>query len=388
MFIFVALVSLVTALYEDDNSSVVLLDGDTFDKQINGKKELWLVQFFNSNESKSKKFEKEWERIAKAYKNIVTVAAVDYEDAEEITETYNVQKYPEIQFFTKGEASVYEGDLKAQNITHFVTEQLTEYTYKSLKKKKPKAKKDTVWGEGGIVYTFNSGNFEFGIVNNDNFWVVLFYTPQCGEQCDNLQEEFDEAADLQQTKGRIYFAKIDCFSGKDVAEKYGVTTYPTILMFPSYDKGHPVDYSVGVSAGEIADRATDLFVELGQLPELNMLKDYDDLRTECLMPKRPCVLAVLDDDEDFEKMVQKAKLVQKQLKGKKSNYVAVNYGESDEIEEMFGIEDERQIIGIDPKELEYTYMTSVLNESNIASFAKKFMKKKDKVKFVLPKEEL
>ena len=43
MFIFVALMSLVTALYDDDNSNVVILDGDTFEKQINGKKDLWLV---------------------------------------------------------------------------------------------------------------------------------------------------------------------------------------------------------------------------------------------------------------------------------------------------------------------------------------------------------
>lgn len=388
MFIFVALMSLVTALYDDDNSNVVILDGDTFEKQINGKKDLWLVQFFNSNESKSKKFEKEWERIAKAFKNIVTVAAVDFEDSEELMETYNVQKYPELQFFTKGEASVYEGDFKAQNITHFVIERLEDYTYKSLKKKKPRAKKDTVWGEGGLVFTFNAGNFDFGIVDNDNFWVVLFYTPTCGERCDLMQEEFDEAADLPDVKGKIYFAKIDAFSGKSVAERYGITDFPRVLMFPSYDKGNPIDYSEGITAGEIADRAIDLFVELGQLPELNKLKDYDDLRTECLMPKRPCVLAVLDDDdEDFEKMVQKAKLVQKQLKGKKSNYVAIDFGESDDIEEMFGIEDQRQIIGIDPVDLEYTYMTSVLNESNIAKFAKLFMKK-EKEKFVLPKEEL
>jgi hypothetical protein len=66
------------------------------------------------------------------------------------------------------------------------------------------------------------------------------------------------AAELDEVKGKVFFAKIDGYSEKYVVEKYGIDRYPKILMFPPNSKDNPVDFSEGRVATEIADHALGL----------------------------------------------------------------------------------------------------------------------------------
>jgi hypothetical protein len=86
-------------------------------------------------------------------------------------------------------------------------------------------------------------------------------------------------------------------------------------------------------------------------------------------------------------MVVRAKM--KQKKGRKTTYLGLKFGQSDDIEEMFNINDEKKIIGIDPVKKEYVYLLDKPNVKTIADFAKSFVKiEEGKRPIVLPKEDL
>ncbi|XP_068626208.1 protein disulfide-isomerase A6 homolog [Battus philenor] len=78
------------------------------------------------------------------------------------------------------------------------------------------------------VIELTPSNFERLVIKSDEVWIVEFYAPWCGH-CKNLVPEYKKAA--RALKGIIKVGGVDADQHKDLAQKYGVTGFPTIKVF-------------------------------------------------------------------------------------------------------------------------------------------------------------
>lgn len=86
------------------------------------------------------------------------------------------------------------------------------------------------------VITLDKSNFD-SIVNNEDFIFVKFYAPWCGH-CKRLAPDYEKAASILKKEG-IKLAEVDADKEKDLAQRFGITGFPTLKFF---HKGKPSDY--------------------------------------------------------------------------------------------------------------------------------------------------
>ena len=78
--------------------------------------------------------------------------------------------------------------------------------------------------------------------------LVLFYAPWCGH-CKKFHPEFSKAATTLKNES-LYLAKVDATENKKLAEKYKITSYPTIKLFSN---GRVVPYESGRTEKSVVD---------------------------------------------------------------------------------------------------------------------------------------
>ncbi|KPJ09442.1 Protein disulfide-isomerase A6 [Papilio machaon] len=78
------------------------------------------------------------------------------------------------------------------------------------------------------VIELTPSNFDRLVTKSDEIWIVEFYAPWCGH-CKNLVPEYKKAA--RALKGIIKVGGVDADQHKDLAQRYGVTGFPTIKVF-------------------------------------------------------------------------------------------------------------------------------------------------------------
>jgi len=83
--------------------------------------------------------------------------------------------------------------------------------------------------ENGVMVLDNS-NFD-DVVRNKPVVMVEFYAPGCGH-CKEFQPSYDKAAkNLKKRDPPIRLAKVDGTASAELAKKYDVSSYPTIIAF-------------------------------------------------------------------------------------------------------------------------------------------------------------
>ena len=198
-------------------SDVLVLNEDNFDILVSSKP-IILVEFYAPWCTHCKSLEPQFAKAAEILKEHtppIPLAKVDATVNEAIAKRYDVTGFPTLFIFRRGQPHVeYDGPRTTQGIVDYMKERA-----------------DPNWKpppESVIVLT--KDNFD-SIVNRQNLILVEFYAPWCGH-CKQLAPEYERAArQLSQLSKPIKLAKIDATVEKELAERFGVTGYPTLFIF-------------------------------------------------------------------------------------------------------------------------------------------------------------
>jgi thioredoxin 1 len=81
---------------------------------------------------------------------------------------------------------------------------------------------------GANVKTINEANFESEVLGSPGPVLVDFYTTWCGP-CKMLAPIVEKLAD--EYAGKLTVAKVDVDGAPNLAQKYGISSVPTIIVF-------------------------------------------------------------------------------------------------------------------------------------------------------------
>ncbi|KAJ1417172.1 Thioredoxin-like superfamily [Sesbania bispinosa] len=215
---------------------VVALTEDTFEKEV-GKDRGALVEFYAPWCGHCKRLAPEYEKLATSFKKTksVLIGKVDCDEHKSICSKYGVSGYPTIQWFSKGslEPKKYEGARTAEALAAFVNiEAGTNVKLASVP---------------SSVVVLSSDNFNEVVLDETKDVLVEFYAPWCGH-CQALAPTYEKVATAFKMDEDVVIANVDADQYKDLAEKYGVSGYPTLKFFPEgnkagedYDGGRDLD---------------------------------------------------------------------------------------------------------------------------------------------------
>ncbi|XP_027160124.1 probable protein disulfide-isomerase A6 [Coffea eugenioides] len=215
---------------------VVVLTEENFEKEV-GQDRGALVEFYAPWCGHCKKLAPEYEKLGASFKKAksVLIGKVDCDEHKSLCSKYGVSGYPTIQWFPKGslEPKKYEGARSAEALAEFVN------------------------SEGGTnvkiaavpsnVVVLTPENFDEIVLDEKKDVLVEFYAPWCGH-CKSLAPTYEKVATAFKLEDHVVIANVDADKYKDLAEKYGVSGYPTLKFFPKgnkagedYDGGRDLD---------------------------------------------------------------------------------------------------------------------------------------------------
>ncbi|KAJ4820808.1 Disulfide-isomerase [Rhynchospora pubera] len=211
---------------------VVDLTPDTFDKEV-GHDRGALVEFFAPWCGHCKKLAPEYEKLGSSFKKAksVLIGKVDCDQHKDLCSKYGVSGYPTIQWFPKGslEAKKYEGQRTAEALAEFVnTEAGTNVKLAATPSN---------------VVVLTPETFDQVVLDETKDVLVEFYAPWCGH-CKHLAPTYEKVASVFKLDEHVVIANVDADQHKGLAEKYGVSGYPTLKFFPKGNKAGE-DYEGG-----------------------------------------------------------------------------------------------------------------------------------------------
>ena len=97
------------------------------------------------------------------------------------------------------------------------------------------------------VITLTAENFEEEVLKSEQPVLVDFWAVWCGP-CKMLSPVVDQIA--EETQG-VKFGKLNIDDEMDIAEKYGIMSIPTLMLFKN---GEPVNQLVGVQPKSVIEK--------------------------------------------------------------------------------------------------------------------------------------
>ncbi|KAK4282729.1 hypothetical protein QN277_014073 [Acacia crassicarpa] len=260
----------VSSVSADD---VVVLTEANFDQEV-GKDRGALVEFYAPWCGHCKKLAPEYEKLGSSFKKSksILIGKVDCDDQKSLCSKYGVSGYPTIQWFPKGslEPKKYEGARTAEALAEFVN--------------KEGGTNVKIASVPSSVVILTPDNFDQVVLNETKDVLVEFYAPWCGH-CKALAPTYEKVAAAFKLEEDVVIANIDSDQHKDIAEKYGVSGYPTLKFFPrsnkageDYDGGRDLDDFVtfiNEKSGTSRDGKGQLTSKAGLVPTLDgLVKDF------------------------------------------------------------------------------------------------------------------
>jgi protein disulfide-isomerase-like protein len=167
------------------------------------------------------------------------------------------------------------------------------------------------------VLVLTEENFQDAITENPVI-LVEFYAPWCGH-CKNLAPEYEKAAYmLSENKSKVKMAKMDATQNKEIAQKYGVQGFPTMIFFKD---GENEEFTGGRKAVPIANALHKLAGEKQQATEdqaaggLVLEMNWDTAESFMSMPIKKQILVCADFSEDQSDLMEDMKEAAEELEG-------------------------------------------------------------------------
>ncbi|KAG8369092.1 hypothetical protein BUALT_Bualt15G0114200 [Buddleja alternifolia] len=290
-FATLALFFFASAFADDDH--VVVLTDDNFEKEV-GQDRGALVEFYAPWCGHCKKLAPEYEKLGASFKKAksILIGKVDCDEHKSICSKYGVSGYPTIQWFPKGslEPKKYEGARTAEALTEYVnSEGGTNVKIASIPSN---------------VVILTPDNFDEIVLDEKKDVLVEFYAPWCGH-CKSLAPIYEKVASAFKQEEDVVIANVDADKYKDLAEKYGVSGYPTLKFFPKNNKAGE-DYDGGRDADDfvtfINEKAGTSRDAKGQLTsKAGIVETLDSLVKEFLSAsndEKKAVLKKLEEEAD------------------------------------------------------------------------------------------
>ncbi|XP_066366580.1 protein disulfide isomerase-like 2-1 [Miscanthus floridulus] len=264
---------------------VVALTEADFEKEV-GQDRGALVEFYAPWCGHCKKLAPEYEKLGASFKKAksVLIAKVDCDEHKSLCSKYGVSGYPTIQWFPKGslEPKNYEGERSVEALAEFVNSEAgTNVKIAAIP---------------SSVVVLTPETFDSIVLDETKDVLVEFYAPWCGH-CKHLAPVYEKLASVFKQDDGVVIANLDADKHTDLAEKYGVSGFPTLKFFPKgnkagedYDGGRDLDDFVkfiNEKCGTSRDSKGQLNSEAGLVASLNpLVKEFlnaaDDKRKEVL----------------------------------------------------------------------------------------------------------
>jgi protein disulfide-isomerase-like protein len=202
----------------------VNLTPDNFDAVVDGSKNVF-IKFFAPWCGHCKAMVPAYEETAEAFarESDVVIADVDADAHKELATRFGVSGFPTLKFFKKGstEPVDYNGGREAADIVEYIN--------------KEAGSKARISKAASAVTVLSPNNFESVVLDSTKNVFVEFYAPWCGH-CKRLTPIWEKLAGVFKHENDVVIANLDADSHKDIATKYGVSGFPTLIYFPKEDK--------------------------------------------------------------------------------------------------------------------------------------------------------
>ncbi|KAK7113286.1 dnaJ homolog subfamily C member 10-like [Littorina saxatilis] len=201
------------------------LDPSDFPDRVVLSREPWFVDFFAPWCPPCMRLLPEFRKAAKRIGEQVNFGTVDCTVHGNLCSTYNVRSYPTTIFYNQTVPHQFSGHHSASALIEFI--------------------KDTL---DPPVLSLTPDTFYqmVGDREQGEMWLVDFFAPWCGP-CRQLAPEWRELAKMMKKNAlSVRVAHVDCQAHHDLCQPEGVSSYPTIRLYPIGYQG--TDYYVAYNS--------------------------------------------------------------------------------------------------------------------------------------------
>ena len=252
------LIALLSAtLCEDDfpiENDVIILTDSTFDKAVE-KYEYLLVLFYAPWCGHCKKFHPEYEKAAKTLrKENLFLSKVDATVEKKLAEKFEIQGFPTVKLFIKGEPIEYTGGRKEQEVINW------------MRKK-----------TGPATKPINNID-ELDKLKKDNDVVLVYFGTQ--------KDELDEFIKVARKNEDFPFANVE---NEEIATKLGIKM-GTVVMFRNFEEPQKI------LTGEIKMKNIENFIDDFSAPKI---MNFDEKAAQIIFGKAiPAIILYCDKNSD------------------------------------------------------------------------------------------
>ncbi|XP_065834380.1 dnaJ homolog subfamily C member 10-like [Oscarella lobularis] len=241
------------------SSHVLALTPDDFPERVINRRDPWVVDFFAPWCPPCMRLLPEFRKAAHRIGNSVSFGTVDCTVHSHLCNKMNIRSYPTTIFYNQSQPHQFHGTHSAKSIVEFIEDTLN-----------PKM----------ITLTTSSFDEMVRSQQREEVWLIDFYAPWCGP-CQQLIPVWNKVARILKEKARV--AKVDCVSEDSLCQREGISSYPTMRLYPSgrTGTGHYSDYSGWRDVNSIRAWAMDY------LPSKVKLLSMNDINNEVLEDSTP-----------------------------------------------------------------------------------------------------